>query len=233
MKESLKNSISIVAGQVQSLAIAIIRQLLESDALVIVPASNADTILQIKAKVADVRSGTLVTLIADPMDYERSREITEHIQHSYGKIDLVIVLSCATYSPLPLTELDYTTWDTMQCESLSYLFMTARLVLPFMKHNRQGTFIQVCADPLQKTSAPSPLGKIASVLHIEMSKQLDREVKAYGVYYYHVFAQTGNDEMANSKDAFYILGLYQDREKKSLFHPAPKRVFTREPSSIL
>src|SRR3954465_13587823 len=107
MDRSSKNIISIVAGFTQPLEIAIIRQLLQRDALVIVPASNAETILRIKSEVADISTGSLVTLVTDPMDYERSKEITDHSQSNYGRIDLVIILSCTTYSTLPLTELDY------------------------------------------------------------------------------------------------------------------------------
>jgi NADP-dependent 3-hydroxy acid dehydrogenase YdfG len=222
MDRSSKNIISIVAGLTQPLEIAIIRQLLQRDALVIVPASNADTILQIKSEVADISTGSLVTLIIDPMDYERSKEIADHIQSNYGRIDLVIILSSTTYSPLPLTELDYVTWDAMQCDSLSYWFMTARLVLPLMKNHRRGTFIQICNDPVQKTSAPSPLGRIASLLQMEISKELDREVGVYGVYYYHVFSHPKNEAADRTKEAAYILGLYQDNmnQTRSLFHTA-------------
>ena len=222
MDRASKNIISIVAGLTQPLEIAIIRQLLQRDALVIVPASNADTILQIKTEVADISTGSLVTLVTDPMDYERSKEITDHIQSNYGRIDLVIILSCTTYSPLPLTELDYITWDTMQCDSLSYWFMTARLVLPLMKHHRRGTFIQICSDPVQKTCAPSPLGRIASLLQMEISKELDREVGVYGVYYYHVFSHPENENVDKTKEAAHILGLYQDNinQTTSLFHTA-------------
>jgi NADP-dependent 3-hydroxy acid dehydrogenase YdfG len=222
MDRSSKNIISIVAGFTQPLEIAIIRQLLQRDALVIVPASNAETILQIKSQVADITTGSLVTLVTDPMDYERSKEIADHIQSNYGRIDLVIILSCTTYSTLPLTELDYVTWDTMQCDSLSHWFMTARLVLPLMKHHRRGTFIQICSDPVQKISAPSPLGRIASLLQMEISKELNREVGGYGVYYYHVFSDTENEDMDRTKEASYILGLYQDNinQTRSLFHTA-------------
>lgn len=217
-----KNIISIVGGLTQPLETAIIRQLLQMDALVIVPASNADTILQIKSDVADISTGSLVTLVTDPMDYERSKEIADHIQSNYGRIDLVIILSCTTYPTLPLTELDYVTWDSMQCDSMSYWFMTARLVLPLMKYHRRGTFIQICSDPVQKTNAPSPLGRIASLLQMEISKELDREVGVYGVYYYHVFTHPENENVDRSKEAAYILGLYRDNvnQTRSLFHTA-------------
>jgi NADP-dependent 3-hydroxy acid dehydrogenase YdfG len=222
MERSSKKIISIVAGLTQPLEIAIIRQLLQRDALVIVPASNADAILQIKSEVADISTGSLVTLIIDPMDYEKSKEIADHIQSNYGRIDLVIILSCTIYSPLPLTELDYVSWDAMQCDSLSYWFMTARLVLPLMKHHRRGTFIQICNDPVQKITAPSPLGRIASLLQMEISKELDREVGVYGVYYYHVFSHPENEDVDKAKEAAYILGLYQDNinQSRSLFHTA-------------
>jgi NADP-dependent 3-hydroxy acid dehydrogenase YdfG len=222
MDKSSKNIISIVAGYTQPLEIAIIRQLLQRDALVIVPASNAETILQIKSDVADISTGSLVTLVSDPLDYERSKEISDHIQSNYGRIDLVIILSCTTYSTQLLTELDYVTWDAMQCDSLSYWFMTARLLLPLMKHHRRGTFIQICSDPVQKTTAPSPLGRIASLLQMEISKELDHEVSVYGVYYYHVFSHPENEAMDRTKEASYILGLYQDNinQTRSLFHRA-------------
>jgi hypothetical protein len=222
MGRSSKNTIAIVAGLTQPLEIAIIRQLLQRDALVIVPASNADIILQIKKDVADISTGSLVTLVTDPMDYERSKEITDHIQSNYGRIDLVIILSCTTYPALPLTELDYVTWDAMQCDSLSYWFMSARLLLPLMKHHRRGTFIQICNDPVQKISAPSPLGRIASLLQMEISKELDREVGVYGVYYYHIFSHPENETVDRAKEAAYILGLYHDNidQTRSLFHTA-------------
>ncbi|MBL0741155.1 SDR family NAD(P)-dependent oxidoreductase [Chryseolinea lacunae] len=222
MDRSSKNIIAIVAGLTQPLEIAIIRQLLQRDALVIVPASNVDIILQIKREVADISTGALVTLVNDPMDYERSKEIADHIQTNYGRIDLVIILSCTTYPALPLTELDYVTWDAMQCDSLSYWFMSARLLLPLMKQHRRGTFIQICNDPVQKAGAPSPLGRIASLLQMEISKELDREVGVYGVYYYHIFSQPENENVDRSKEAAYILGLYQDNndQTRSLFHTA-------------
>lgn len=226
MDSSSKNIISIVAGLTQPLEIAIIRQLLQRDALVIVPASNADTILQIKSEVADIATGSLVTLLTDPMDYERSKEIADHIQSNYGRIDLVIILSCTTYPALPLTELDYVTWDAMQCDSLSYWFMSARLLLPLMKHHKRGTFIQICNDPVQKSQAPSPLGRIAGMLQMEISKELDREVGAYGVYYYHVFSHPENEAVDRSKEAAYILGLYQDNmnQTRALFHTSPEHL---------
>lgn len=227
MDRSSKNIISIVAGLTQPLKIAIIRQLLQRDALVIVPALNADAILQIKSEVADISTGSLVTLLSDPMDYERSKEIADHIQSCYGRIDLVIILSCTTYSPRPLTELDYVAWDAMQCDSLSCWFMTARLVLPLMKHHGHGTFIQVCNDPAQKASAASPLARIASQLQIEMSKELDREVGAYGVHYYHVFAHPESEEVDNATEATGILRLYQNNinQSRSLFHTASGHPF--------
>lgn len=222
MGGSSKNIISFVAGLTQPLKIAVIRQLLQRDALVIVPASNVDTILQIKRAVADISTGSLVTLVTDPMDYERSKEVTDHIQSNYGRIDLVIILSCTTYPTVPLTELDYVTWDTMQCDSASYWFMSARLLLPMMKHHRRGTFIQICNDPVQKISAPSPLGRIAGLLQMEISKELDREVGIYGVYYYHVFSHPEDENVDRSSEASYILGLYQDNinQTRSLFHTA-------------
>jgi NAD(P)-dependent dehydrogenase (short-subunit alcohol dehydrogenase family) len=228
MDRSSKNIISIVAGLTQPLEIAIIRQLLQRDALVIVPASNADTILQIKSEVADISTGSLVTLVTDPMDYERFKEITDHIQSNYGRIDLVIILSCTTYPALPLTELDYVTWDTMQCNSMSYWFMSARLLLPLMKYHRRGTFIQICNDPVQKMDAPSPLGRIASLVQMELSKELDREVGVYGVYYYHVFSHPEDENVDRSKEAASILGLYQDNinQTKSLFHTASDHLLT-------
>ncbi|MBT1710304.1 SDR family NAD(P)-dependent oxidoreductase [Fulvivirgaceae bacterium PWU5] len=228
MDRSSKNIVSIVAGLTQPLEIAIIRQLLQRDALVIVPASNADTILQIKSEVADISTGSLVTLVTDPMDYERSKEITDHIQSNYGRIDLVIILSCTTYPTLPLTELDYVTWDTMQCDSMSYWFMSARLVLPLMKRHRRGTFIQICNDPVQKMGAPSPLGRIASLLQMELSKELDREVGVYGVYYYHIFSHPEDEDVDRAKEAAYILGLYQDNvnQTRSLFHTASNHLLT-------
>jgi len=228
MDRSSKNIISLVTGLTQPLGTAIIRQLLQRDALVIVPASNADTILQIRSEVADISTGSLITLITDPMDYERSKEIADHIQSNYGRIDLVIILSCTTYSTLPLTELDYVTWDTMQCDSLSHWFMTARLVLPLMKHHRRGTFIQICSDPVQKTCAPSPLGRIASLLQMEISKELDREVGVYGVYYYHVFSSPENEDVDRTKEAACILELYQDNinQTRSLFHTPSDLLFT-------
>lgn len=230
MDQSFKNIISIVAGPTQPLEISIIRQLLQRDALVIVPAPNAETILRIKTEVADISTGSLVTLVTDPTDYERSKEIADHIQSSYGRIDLVIILSCATYSPLPLTELDYVTWDNMQYESLSSWFMTAKLVLPLMKYHRRGTFIQICSDPILLTSAPSPLGRIASLLHMEMSKELDREVGAYGVRYYHVFSQPENENVDRNKEADYILGLFEDNgtRTKALFHSPPRNVLVED-----
>jgi NAD(P)-dependent dehydrogenase (short-subunit alcohol dehydrogenase family) len=228
MDRSSKDIISIVAGLTQPLEIAIIRQLLQRDALVIVPASNADTILQIKSEVADISTGSLVTLVTDPMDYERFKEITDHIQSNYGRIDLVIILSCTTYPTLPLTELDYVTWDTMQCNSMSYWFMSARLLLPLMKHHRRGTFIQICNDPVQKMDAPSPLGRIASLVQMELSKELDREVGVYGVYYYHVFSHPEDENVDRSKEAASILGLYQGNinQTKSLFHTASDHLLT-------
>lgn len=230
MDHSLKNVISIVAGLTQPLEIAIIRQLLQRDALVIVPASSAEIILNIKTAVADITTGSLVTLITDPMDYERSKEIADHIQSNYGRIDLVIILSCATYSPLPLTELDYITWDNMQCDSLSQWFMMARLILPRMKDHRRGTFIQICSDPIQNTSAPSPLGRIASRLHMEISKELNREVEGYGVRYYHVFSEPGNETIDRTDEASYIVGLFQDNihQTASLFHPPSHLVLAED-----
>ena len=222
MDHSLKNIISIVAGLTQPLEISIIRHLLERDALVIVPASSAETILHLKNEVADILTGSLVTLINDPLDYERSKEIADHIQSNYGRIDLVVILSCATYSTLPLTELDYTTWDSMQGDTLSYGFMTARLILPLMKNSRHGTFIKICNEAEQSSSAPSPLGRIADLLQIEMSKELEQEVREYGVRYYHVFSQTENQNVNRDKEASYILQLYDENNThaKSLFHPS-------------
>ncbi|AYB32652.1 SDR family NAD(P)-dependent oxidoreductase [Chryseolinea soli] len=230
MDQSLKNIISIVAGSTQSLEISIIRQLLQRGALVIVPAPNAETILRIKTEVADISTGSLVTLVTDPTDYERSKEIADHIQLSYGRIDLVIILSCATYSTLPLTELDYVTWDKMQYESLSSWFMAAKLLLPLMKYHGRGTFIQICSDPILLTSAPSPLGRIASLLHMEMSKELDREVGAYGVRYYHVFSQPENENVNRDKEADFILGLFEDNstKTKALFHSPPRNVLVED-----
>lgn len=221
MNHSLKGVVSIVAGLMQRLEIEIIRRLLIEDAIVIVPASNVDTILQIKNEVADITTGSLVTLINDPLDYDRSRDITDHIQRNYGSIDLVIVLSNKVYSPLPLTELDYTVWDSMQCDSLSYCFMSARLILPLMKHHRRGTFIQVCNDLSEGAHGVSPLDRIAHTVQSEVSKILDDEVSMHGVRYFHVFSD--NDRKANRiNEATYIIGLFKERNSliKELFHKA-------------
>lgn len=220
MERSSETIISIVAGLMQPLEIAIIRQLLQRDALVFVPASNVEAILKIKSEVADIVTGSLVTLVTDPMDYERSKEIADHIQSKYGRIDLVIILSCTTYSTSSLTDLDYVTWDAMQCDTLSYWFLSAKLLLPLMKQHKRGTFIQVCSDPVQQAMTPSPLGRIASLLQMEISKELDREVAAHGVYYYHVFSQSKNENVNRMKEAATILELYQDNrdQNTSLFH---------------
>lgn len=233
MNHSLKGVVSIVAGLTQPLEIELIRHLLAEDAIVIVPASNADTILQIKNEVADITSGSLITLINDPLDYDRSRDITDHIQRNYGSIDLVIVLSNKVYSPLPLTELDYTTWDSMQCDSLSYCFMSARLILPLMKHHRRGTFIQVCSDLSEGVHGVSPLDRISHTVQSEVSKILDEEVSMHGVRYFHVFSN--NDRMTDRKnEATYIIGLFKERNSviKQLFHQASGNVVDSVTSNL-
>ncbi len=221
MNHSLKDVVSIVAGLTQPLEIEIIRSLLKQEAIVIVPASSTDTILQIKNEVADIATGTLITLINDPLDYDRSRDITDHIEQNYGRIDLVIVLSNQVYSPHPLTQLDYTTWDTMQCDSLSYCFMAARLILPMMMHHQRGTFIQVC-NSLPEGIHRSPLNRIAGTLQEEVSKILHEEVSGHGVQYYHVFSNMENQKTDRVQEAAYILQLFKDStsQDKQLFHPA-------------
>ena len=222
MNHSLKDIVSIVAGLTQPLEIEIIRGLLKEDAVVVVPASNADTILQIKNEVADISTGSLITLIIDPLDYERSQDITDHIRQNYGSIDLVIVLSGKVYSPLPLTELEYTTWDSMQCDSLSHCFISARLILPLMKHQQRGTFIQICNNPEEHSHRTSPLGRIAGTVQVEVSKILEEEVSKHGVRYYHVFSDNENQKVNRVEEAAYIIHLFKEKNNpsKELFHQA-------------
>jgi len=54
MNHSLKDIVSIVAGLTQPLWNRNYTRLTQEDAVVVVPASNADTILQIKNEVADI-----------------------------------------------------------------------------------------------------------------------------------------------------------------------------------
>jgi len=213
LDENMTGKIILVAGATNPTGEAIVRYFLEKGATVIAPAKSLDEIKKLKAGVANITNGNLITQLAELPDYDTGFDIAEAIVEKFGRIHIGISFFTELRCKSQLTELNISDWQTTVDNELTPFFVSARLILHTMKINNGGLYISLCDGSLAEQHNFPPLSKIAANVKMEMSKMFADETKKYNVKYYHLAVNhnnAGQEAKLISKDTIgdFIMKLY-------------------------
>ena len=187
MNSKLSGKITLVTDGTGCVGAGIVRSLLHENATVIVPAKSAHGIRQLKEYVADVAKGKLITLLTDYPDYDKAFDIAENVIEEYGQIDLAVAAFDAPAASPCITELAITDWQKMTDENITACFVSARIVLSFMKEFKHGMYISISNTDDFENKSSLALANISALIQTEMAKLFFEEVKKHGLKYHHLF----------------------------------------------
>ncbi|MCW3118089.1 MAG: hypothetical protein JWM28_2171 [Chitinophagaceae bacterium] len=185
----MPGKIVLVAGSTSPIGLPVVHYFLKAGATVIAPVKSLDEITKLKASVADISTGTLITQLTELPDYDTGFDITETIVEKFGRIDIGIAIFNGLTCNNQLTEVHINEWQNMVDNEVTPFFICARLILRTMKVSKGGLYISLCDSSLVKQDNFPPLSKIAANIKMEMSKIFAEETKKYNVKYYHLWVK--------------------------------------------
>jgi NADP-dependent 3-hydroxy acid dehydrogenase YdfG len=217
--------VALVAGITFDTGGSILSRLLHDNFTVIVPVKSAHEIKWLKAISSLAGSGSLVTLIADYVDYYRAEEIFKDIHERYSEISLCVLYIEPLKINAPLTETSITNWEKMIEFNITGYFVIVRLMFGYMEKSKQGTLITISNDLNAEKGSQYKLDELSETMQKEMAEMFFQEIKDSGIDYKHVFIKsnkkTGIDTDKNFPDKFsnFIFDLYNGNSENqgSLF----------------
>lgn len=159
----LSNKIALVAGGAGGVGEGIVRALLKANAVVVVPSRSETKLARLRAYVADVPTGKLVTATADISTGEGADAVRDLVRKSHGGLDLVVASLGGWWQGRSLTELDLNTWNTLLTNNLTSHFLAINRFVPLLRPET-GVYVHVngfSAEQAYPNAAPVAMSAAA------------------------------------------------------------------------
>lgn len=189
MNMQLNGAITVVAGGYTSVGTGIITSFLLHNALVIAPLPDAEAMHALRASVAHITSGQLVTLLVDAMDYKRVNDIKNCIKELYGYVDLVVTAFDNNWQGRSLLDIELDEWQKAVDENITAHFITGRVALQMMKEQHGGMFVNICNADVLSARPYTSLTRLLTENQTELSVLFSEEIRHCNIRYYHLFVK--------------------------------------------
>ncbi len=122
----------------------------------------------------------MITEGGDISKEETTNKLISNTIGEYGKID-ILVNSAGISTPTLIHEMDLRTWNRMIEVNLTSVFLTTRLVVPYMIKNKFGRIINISSQVAQKGSVEHSHYAAAKAGVIGFTKSVALELGNYGI----------------------------------------------------
>jgi NAD(P)-dependent dehydrogenase (short-subunit alcohol dehydrogenase family) len=216
----LKNKVVVLTGSTGTIAISIVKMLLNEGAIVIVTAQSSRDLLWVRQMESVTGSGSIITILVDYPDFYKGVQVKNDIIDRFGKIDLSI--ACFESSTLikPLNQIEITDWERTIEQNITAFFVAARLSLSGMGTSSHGMFISIDCSGHTLKEEQAKLARLSVCMQREMAKMLFEEVKHTNMEYYHLYVEpgtgkhrTGDNYVHPDELGALILDLYEGNTK--------------------
>lgn len=179
----LKNKVAIItgAGPGDGIGVTIARAYLKEGARVSLNylARNIEEKEKFKEEMSSY--GDKVMIIEGDISQEETAErLVTNTVEEYGKVD-ILVNSAGISTPALVHEMDIPTWNRMLEVNLTSIFLTTRLVVPYMIKNKFGRIINISSQVGQKGSVEHSHYSAAKAGVIGFTKSVAWELGKYGI----------------------------------------------------
>lgn len=179
----LKEKVAVItgAGPVNGIGITIARAFLEEGAKVSLNylARDSEEKKEFEEEMSTYTGDVIITE-GDISKEETAESLIANTIKEYGKID-ILVNSAGISTPTLINEMDVPTWNRMIEVNLTSVFLTTRLVVPYMIDKEFGRIINVSSQVAQKGSVEHSHYSAAKAGVIGFTKSIAWELGKYGI----------------------------------------------------
>lgn len=180
MSTDFTNRVIIVTGGTGALGLAVVRQLLEQGAQVIVTYTKKEGLDVLLAKLSDEQEKRLTPFKADLTNPKAVTELTEHVVNQFHRIDGLAHL-VGGYSSSKVVETSWDAWQAQLALNLHTTFLMSQAVLPTMLKANYGRIVAVGARGAIQASPNAAAYNVAKVGVMWLMESISNEVKQHNI----------------------------------------------------
>lgn len=171
----LKNKVALITGASRGIGKAIARKLVNEGMRVAITGSSKDI-----HKTKDELEGDIISIQADVGCEESMQEVMVAVTKKFGTIDLLVNnAGMGFFKKVEETEIEE--WRQMFRVNVDGVFISSKLVLPYMKKQNSGSIITITSDVARYTIPNGSAYTATKYAAQGFSGSLAQEVKEYGI----------------------------------------------------